>query len=215
MSVLLLTTRSFSCRRAIVALTLATGLVASGIANRATAATSETAADAERRTIDEEVAARARSFAEQHHPELARLLDQLRDNSPEQHAKAIQEISRAQEQLERTKARNPERYEAALEQWKLSSRIRLTVARMSLTKDPALEAELRELVKARRAQQMLPLRAERERLEKRLEKVRTELAAYDTDPVQAVEREMVELQKNVRAAEAKVKLRRPAASKKD
>jgi hypothetical protein len=214
-SVQLLTHRSFPCRRALVALAMTTGLSVCGIAIRATAATSATAADTDRGSTDEEASGRARRFAEQHHPELARLLDQLRDNSPEQHAKALQELSRAQEQLERTKARNPDRYEAALEQWKLSSRIRLTVARMSLTKDPALEAELRELVKARRALQLLPLRAEQERLEKRLEKVRTELAAYDADPVQAVEREMVELQKNVRAAEAKVKLRRPAAGKKD
>ena len=118
------------------------------------------------------------------------------------------ELNKSREQLERIKARNPERYESTLEQWKLSSRIRLTVARMSLTKDPTLEAELRELVRSRQALQLMPLRAEEERLEKRLERVRAELAAHDADPVQAVEREMTELQKNVRTAEAKAKLRK-------
>lgn len=207
-------TPSLAPRPACTAIAVAAMLVL-GVAAAVVQAATSAADEAARESVDEAAAASGRGFAKQHHPELARLLDQLRDNSPDQYAKALAELNKSREQLERIKARNPERYESALEQWKLSSRIRLTVARMSLTKDPTLEAELRELVRTRQALQLMPLRAEEERLEKRLERVRAQLAAYDADPVQAVEREMTELQKNVRAAEAKAKLRKPAAGKKD
>lgn len=208
-----LTCRGLGRRLATVA--VLTLVIVVGTGSVATAATSAAAGEATRTPEDGETAAQAHGFAETHHPELARLLDQLRDNAPEQYAKALHELHRSREQLEKTRTRNPERYEAALEQWKLSSRIRLTVARMSLTKDPALAAELRELVKARQAVELVSLRAEQDRLEKRLEKLRAMLAAHDADPAQAVEREMVELQKNVRSAEATSRLKRPAADKKD
>lgn len=185
------------------------------VASPANAATSAAAGEAARGPVDGESAARAHGFAALHHPELARLLEQLREKSPEQYAKALHELNRSREQLERTKTRNPERYDAALEAWKLSSRIRLTVARMSLTKDPALAAELRELVTARQALELESLRAEQDRLEKRIEKLRSTLAAREADPAQAVERELAELQKNVRTAEATSRLKRPAAGTKD
>jgi len=156
----------------------------------------EAGARPEAATADASAAAPAAdplAFVAEHHPELADLLEQLRTGDPRAFAEAIAEIDRALEKLARTRERQPERYAQAIEEWKLSSRIRLLLARMALTRDPVAMKELEQLVRARQELRLLPLRAERERLEKRLEKIATTLAEFDDDPQVAVERECREL----------------------
>lgn len=135
----------------------------------------------------------AMAFAAEHHPELAELLDQLRAGDPRAYAEAIADIERTLERLGRMRERQPERYAAAIEDWKLSSRIRLVLARMALSKDPLAAAELEDLVRARQEVRLTPLRSERDRLEKRLEKIGATLVEYDRDPEAAVERECRDL----------------------
>ena len=147
----------------------------------------------------------ARRFAAEHHPELARLLGELAKQDRKQYDAAITDIHRAIDRMEKYREKQPEKYEATLEDWKLSSRIRLAVARMSLTKDPELEAQLRELVQARQELRLKPLRAEAERIEGRLEKIRTTLADHDANPEAAVEKELATLLRSVRGAEARVR----------
>ena len=107
--------------------------------------------------------------------------------------------------MDKYREKQPERYEATLEDWKLSSRIRLAVARMSLTKDPELAAELRDLVEARQHVRLKPLRAEAERIETRLEKIRSTLAEHDADPEAAVAKELAALLRTARSTEARVR----------
>jgi hypothetical protein len=128
----------------------------------------------------------ARRFAAEHHPELARLLGELAKQDRKQYDAAITDIHRAIDRMEKYREKQPERYETTLEDWKLSSRIRLAVARMSLTKDPELEAQLRELVEARQQLRLKPLRTEAERIESRLEKIRTTIAEHDANPEAAI-----------------------------
>jgi oligoendopeptidase F len=156
----------------------------------------------------------ARRFAAEHHPELARLLGELARQDRRQYDAAIADIHRAIDRMEKHREKQPERYEATLEDWKLSSRIRLAVARMSLTRDPELEAELRELVEARQKVRLRPLRAEAERIEARLERIRSTLAEHDADPEAAVEKELAALLRTARSAEERVRGRaaRPAAA---
>lgn len=139
--------------------------------------------------------ASVRAFAEEHHPELAALLEQLETADPAAFAAASAEIGRTLERLERLRERQPELHEAKLQDWKLSSRIRLVLARMSLTKDsdPQLDAELRELVRQRQAWQRVVHLAEREKITKRLERIDEILAEQDRDPAVAVDREAAEL----------------------
>ncbi len=147
--------------------------------------------DADQRLRASEKAALA--FAEDHHPELAGLLRQLKENADEEYRKAISEIDRNRERLERFKERQPEKHAAALREWQLSSRIKLTLARMTLSKDPTLEAELRAMVRERAELRLQPLRAEQVRLTARLEKISTMLDEYDRDPAAAVEKEVTAL----------------------
>lgn len=157
----------------------------------------------------------ARRFAAEHHPELARLLGELAKQDRKQYDAAITDIHRAIDRMEKYREKHPERYEATLEDWKISSRIRLAVARMSLTKDPELEAQLRELVAARQQLRLKPLRTEAERIESRLEKIRTTLAEHDADPEAAVAKELTAVLRSVRSAEERVRGRsaKPAAEK--
>ena len=157
----------------------------------------------------------ARRFAAEHHPELARLLGELAKQDRKQYDAAITDIHRAIDRMEKYREKQPERYETTLEDWKLSSRIRLAVARMSLTKDPELEAQLRELVAARQQLRLKPLRTEAERIESRLEKIRTTLTEHDANPEAAVEKELTVLLRSVRSAEDRVRGRsaKPAAEK--
>jgi hypothetical protein len=145
----------------------------------------------DQRFLESEKAALA--FAEDHHPELAGLLRQLRENAAEEYRKAIAEIDRNRERLEKFQEKQPEKYAAALREWQLSSRIKLTLARMTLSKDPTMEAELRTMVRERAELRLQPLRAEQVRIKARLEKVTMLLDEYDRDPAAAVEKEVTAL----------------------
>ena len=147
----------------------------------------------------------ALAFAAEHHPELTRLFRQLAENAPEEYVKAIAELDRNRDRLEKLRAKHPERFEAALAEWKLSSRIRLALARLSLAQDPALEEELRSMVQARAELRLAPLRAEQERLAKRLERVERTIADHDRDPAAAVDREMAAVTKGLEASRARAR----------
>lgn len=140
----------------------------------------------------------ALAFAETHHPELAGLLGQLKESAAVEYKRAIAELDRSRDRLEKIRERQPDRYAAALKEWQLSSRIKLTLARLTLSKDPTLEPELTAMVRERAELRLQPLRAEQERIKARLDKVGTTLDEYDRDPAAAVEKEVAALLKGNR-----------------
>lgn len=142
--------------------------------------------------------AAARAFAAEHHPELDALLDQLRRESPEAYDRAVADLDRARTRLDSLRANQPDRYAAAMEEWRLSSRIRLTLARMSIAEDPRLDQELDTLVRQRLDLRMQQSRSEADRLEKRLERLRQTLANYEENPEDAVRREVAAAKRSLR-----------------
>jgi len=164
-------------------------------------------ARADQRFLESEKAALA--FAETHHPELAGLLAQLKENAADEYKRAIAELDRSRDRLDKIRERQPDRYAAALKEWQLSSRIKLTLARMTLSKDPTLEPELTAMVRERAELRLQPLRAEQERIKARLDKIGTMLDEYDRDPAAAIEKEVAALLKGNRGMRA----RPPAATK--
>jgi len=153
------------------------------------------------------------AFAETHHPELASLLVQLKENAAVQYKKAISELDRSRDRLDTLREKQPEKYAAALKEWQLSSRIKLTLARMTLSKDPTLEPELSAMVRERAELRLQPLRAEQERIKARLENLSTTLDEYDREPVAAVEKEVVALLKGNREVRPRPVVRPKAAKK--
>jgi len=137
----------------------------------------------------DEQAAAALAFAAEHHPELVPLLERLRREAATEFSAAIADLEKTRERIARLGDRQPERQAAALADWKLSSRIRLALARLATNPSAEAEAELRELVAARARKRMAAARAERERTAARLEKLTGELADFDRDPEAAIDRE--------------------------
>ena len=89
-------------------------------------------------------AAAALAFAAEHHPELVPLLERLRRDAPTEFKAAIADLEKTRERLAKLSDRPPERQVAALAEWKLSSRIRLSLARLATHPSAEVEAELRE-----------------------------------------------------------------------
>lgn len=149
------------------------------------------------------------AFAVAHHPELVPLLDRLRKEAPGEFAAAVADLDRTRERLAKLRDKQPERHDAALAEWKLSSRIRLTLARLATAPSAETEEELRQLVRQRAEARLAPLRAERDRITARLDKVTAQLEAFDRDPDAAVAAEF----QAVRAKAAKATPRPNAARK--
>ena len=113
----------------------------------------------------------AMKFARKHHPELADLLERLRDTAPSAFARGIREVHFATQRLERSRQKQPVRFEAELTNWKIDSEIRLLTAKWAMSQDPALEKKIRELLKARQQNRMDRLRKDRSKLALRLEQL--------------------------------------------
>ena len=134
-------------------------------------------------------AAAAQAFAAEHHPELVPLLERLRRDAPAEFNAAIADLEKTRERLAKLSDRPPERQAAALAEWKLSSRIRLSLAQLATHPSAEVEAELRELVATRARNRAAGARAERERIAAQLEKLTGQLADFDRDPEAAIARE--------------------------
>jgi hypothetical protein len=148
--------------------------------------------------VTRERAAAALAFARQHHPELADLLRHLNDAHPLAYRRAIRELYQTSERLARQRERSPERYELALKAWKLDSRIRLLAARMTMTDDPALEAELRDALQARLDAKREQLQFERDRAAERVQMLESSLDAIQRDPAAALDREYERVTRGLR-----------------
>lgn len=123
----------------------------------------------------------ALQFAEQHHPELARLLEPLRRMNPKEYREAMRDLTRTAERLEKLQERQPERYEFELQLWKLNSRIRLHVAQAQGPDDDAARQQLSAWIAERNRIQAAWLVQERDKLRARLGKVDEELEKLQSD----------------------------------
>jgi len=183
-----------ACRRALAASLLAASLLTLGAAPAVAAEPISVQPPAARVAgpaapdPDKEAEA-ALAFAAEHHPELVPLLERLRREAAPEFAAAIADIEKTRRRLALQGDQQPEKQAAALADWKLSSRIRLAVARLATNPSAEAEAELRKLVAARARNRMAAARAERELVAARLEKLTAQLADFDRDPEAAIDRE--------------------------
>jgi len=90
--------------------------------------------------------AAALTFVRTNHPELADLLDRLKVRQPYEYQKAVRDLSRVSERLALSREVFPSRYELELKQWKLTSRIQVLTARLSMGRTPKHEQELKQLL---------------------------------------------------------------------
>ena len=155
--------------------------------------------------------AAALKFAQLHHPELERLLARLENNNPAEYRRAIRKLYQDSERLARTAERSPDRHELELDAWKLDSRIRLLVARMSMSSDiEKLDSQLQALLQERVDLRLRQLRAERERIESRLARVTESIDEIESDPEAAA---LKDLQRVKRSLGIPPNRRTPAADR--
>lgn len=157
-------------------------------------------------------------FAREHHPELAELLEGLRkSDNPNFHA-GLHDLARDAERLGKLGERDQERYSVSLRSWKLDSRIRLEIARLSMSSEDDFEARLRPMMEERQAARIQSLRLEQKRLSERLAKTEEQLANLKKNPTELVSAEIARLHKLVtartRASSARTQASRESAETK-
>lgn len=130
---------------------------------------------------EKEREAAALAFAGLHHPELTGLVEQLKESNPAEYQRAIRDLSRTRERLAQIEQKEPQRYELELSAWKISSRIRLIVARLTMARDPALEQELRDALAQQAGIRLDLLMLEQEQLKARLKKLDAQIEKTRTD----------------------------------
>jgi DNA repair exonuclease SbcCD ATPase subunit len=146
-------------------------------------------------SADDERAALA--FAQEQHPELHALLMRLRGGRKGQYLTAVRQLHQTRERLERLRERTPDRYETSLAQWRIDSRLRLLVARMTMTDDPALAEELQELLAERTRLRLELLKQDRERLRSRLEKVESQIETLEADPAAVAQKDLAAIRRSL------------------
>jgi hypothetical protein len=125
--------------------------------------------------------AAALAFAREHHPELVTLIEKLRKENRREYHLAIRDLSQASDRLARIKRQSPAQYEVALSAWKLDSRAHLLAARLTMSPDPALEAELKQVLRDRVDLRLQEYQFERDRIQKRLVTLGTLIRQIETD----------------------------------
>lgn len=143
-------------------------------------------------------------FARDHHPELAELLEGLREADKRNFQAGLRALTRDAERLEKMVERNDERYPVSLELWKLDSRIRLEIARMSMSPDEDFEPRLRPLMEERQSARVRLIKMERLRTAERLAKYDEQLRTLQSESDDLVGAEIDRVKKLV-AAQARTK----------
>jgi hypothetical protein len=151
--------------------------------------------------------AEALAFAREHHPELAALIEKLRKDNRRQFDRAIRELAQDRDRLVRLQKQSPPQYDLALAAWKLDSRAHLLAARMTMSQDPALEAELKQVLRDRVDVRLKQLQFERGRLQDRLTVVNKTIDKIQADKAAVADGELQRIKHSV------AKNRRPAPRK--
>ncbi len=91
--------------------------------------------------------AEALAFAREHHPELAALIEKLRKDNRRQFDQALRQLSQDRDRLVRLKKTVAAAIRPGPRGVEARSRAHLLAARMTLSQDPALEAELKQVLR--------------------------------------------------------------------
>lgn len=162
--------------------------------------------------VSKDRAEAAVKFARKHHPELADLLEGLKKSDDRNFQAGLRVLTRDSERLRNMGERKDERYPISLELWKLDSRIRLEIARLSMSLDEDFEPRLRPLMEKRQAARVRLIKLERQRTAERLAKYDEQLKTLESKSDSLVGSEIDRLKKMM-AARARTKSSRPQTSK--
>ena len=130
--------------------------------------------------VDRETQVQLLQFVNEHHPELTRLLKSLEKERPRRYQQAMRQLANSHDRLQRLKREGrPKLYETALEQWKLSSRIKLKAAELAVKDTEMNRNKLNALIAKQVDGRITSLKAEENRLRARLKNVISSLEKLD------------------------------------
>ena len=128
-------------------------------------------------------------FVNEHHPELKKLLQILEKRRPEKYNAAMQGLSQSYDRLVALEG-DPKKHQAALDSWKLKSRIDLLAARIALKDNPDQRKQLHRLVSDGVDNRTEQLQAEKLRIEQRLKRIDQQLERLSDNREQEIERQV-------------------------
>jgi hypothetical protein len=140
------------------------------------------------------------AFAREHHPELADLLDRLANMDEAQFRKAVADLHRDVDRLDKLRDKFPAKHAGELKRWKIESRIRLLAARGAMSDSPEYQAELRAAVAERIDLKAAQLAEEKAQIEARLRKIDESMAELDKDREKLINGEIARLRKSAGSA---------------
>lgn len=120
-------------------------------------------------------------FVRNHHPELESILKKLRDGQRRKYNEAMKGLDQSVAKLEKVEERSPNRYEAALENWKLESRIKVAAARLKLNESKAAREKLESLISSLFDSTLRRLKEDRTNMAERLKKMDQRIAEMESD----------------------------------
>lgn len=141
----------------------------------------------------------ALDFVRAQHAELANLLDGLRRSNQTAYQSALRDVSRDVERLNKLAERDSKRHALSLAIWKLDSRIRLQIARLSMSSDAEVESSLRPLMEERQAAKIALLEFEYQRQKERFEKLNEQLSSSRATSGDRVTAELARIQRVIAA----------------
>jgi hypothetical protein len=155
----------------------------------------------------------ALGFARTQHPDLADLLEKLKERNPKEYTHALTELSRAEQKLQRMAEQNPERYALAIRLWRVESRIRLQLAQLAIDGDGAQDESLKGLLSERRSMRIELLQFDRKKTAERITNLDRQLEQLQRDPEGDVAKELAKLKQTAgnRAKAEKLKRKTPKA----
>lgn len=142
----------------------------------------------------------ALQFVRVHHPELERLLRRLQGTNRTAYEKAIGDVYLTSERLAKLQSNDEERFALALKIWTLDSRIRLLVARSTMSADPELEDQLRQLLRERQQVRLELLQLDRSRALARVERLDAQIEQLTHDSEASVENDFARIKREMRAS---------------
>lgn len=144
-------------------------------------------------TITPEREAAVFKFVEQHHPELAGLLERLKENQAKAYQRAIRELYTVSERLAGLQDNDEDRYDLELKAWKLRSRIQLLSAKLTMGDDEQLEQQLKQTLGEQYDVRREIMQLEQGRLGDRLKKLENELADHASRRDEAIDKRFQQL----------------------
>ncbi len=155
--------------------------------------------------------AEAMAFVRLHHPELASVLEVLKPMDPAEYRKAVVELSQVARSLAEVRARNPRRYEIALDTWKARSRVEMLAAQLAGAPTDERNSQLRAAIEARVDSEIRRHRFDMEQAEAAARKAREAIDRLEANRGAVVEARLRSLQPKKSARPRRGESARPAA----